>query len=124
MSAAIVSFQCTRWGRTPVLRPASMLACCEAGPGGPAQTWRSAPLAAARPLLRHGLVRALAEAAFQPGGQRYGGVAILVAQPVGGGRSLLPAFVLAFVQQVQLLVDLFKRRCVHAQQAHVRAGLP
>src|ERR1017187_6992466 len=28
------------WGRTPVLRPTSTSAC---GPGGPAQTWRSAP---------------------------------------------------------------------------------
>src|ERR1039457_7265790 len=42
-----VAITTASWGRTPVLRPTSTSACAgparRAGPGGPAQTWRSAP---------------------------------------------------------------------------------
>src|ERR1022692_3329002 len=52
-SFPILSKRRCSWGRTPVLRPTSTSACScpdmadsvtrRAGPGGPAQTWRSAP---------------------------------------------------------------------------------
>src|ERR1035441_8178020 len=62
------------------------------------------------------LMRALAEIAAQAGGQRYGRISALVAQPVGGCQRLAPLLVLLFAYQVQLLVALGPGRNVHAQR--------
>ena len=64
------------------------------------------------------------EGALHSGRQRHSGIAILVPQAVGGGQRLLPARVLTFVEQIQLIVRIRERRSVHPEQAHARAGLP
>src|ERR1035437_1144817 len=61
-----------------------------------------------------GLMCALAEIAAQAGGQRYGRLSELVAQPVGGRQRLAPFLVFLFAHQVQLVVALGPGRNVHS----------
>jgi hypothetical protein len=69
-------------------------------------------------------VDALAEAALQAAGQRDGGFAEAVAQPVGGRERLLPALVLAGVQHPELACGRGERRRPHSQQADFSPALP
>src|SRR6185369_18047786 len=89
-----------------------------------AALWRIGTLRRWLGPLRQSLVCTFAKRAFHSGGQRYGGVAILVAQPVGCRQSLLPTIVFALVQQIHLFLNLLKGGCLHTQQAHPGAAFP
>ncbi len=69
-------------------------------------------------------MRPLAETASHARSQRNAGFAKFVAQAVGRSQRVFPALLSVGIQQINLLRLGFKRRRLHAEQAHFPARLP
>src|ERR1700689_392093 len=69
------------------------------------------------------LVNALAEAAFESGGERDAVLAELVAQPIHRGHRLAPAVGGFFLQHIELSAGSFEAGRMDAQQTDGRIGL-